>query len=526
MGMQVSSYEIIAALAGEAHGESAGIIREALAEFAMVAVVLHRPGIDIALNAVLQREFARLDRETGRHLLFFALTEAGADWHEHAGQRLYYRALRATAAYAHQAPLQWADSDAAASAIAMRLGIPGDSLPCIIFTGDLARDEFAWTQTSPELLARQLISLGQVASDLAPSIQPKRFMPPRVRRPAPAQLDLAAVAQAASVGAPCGGGERGKRLSDACLDIIAVGAMKGVGSPEREAREARGQAVLAKLQAEIDVLRGQVGEKNAELPDRIYDLAQLRSLKFPPLRGGSADATDGSGGGLRIVRASGPGTLANFTGLMLGTFDLARQPATESAPHSEVIPPWQTWHSDARSAVVTADKLLVAFAGDKDFDWSTVAVSTGKSLEIEANYSVVQLIRQHLGASMPETYHRVAPNLELRIASGNQEINLNDTRGGAWAPVTLGVIAHLLGHHVTVKASQALGAGYPDPGPRLQALERVSFALAKLRNLGAHQASLQLAEAQQARAELDKLALNGGAEFLRACKVATAPASP
>jgi hypothetical protein len=44
-----------------------------------------------------------------------------------------------------------------------------------------------------------------------------------------------------------------------------------------------------------------------------------------------------------------------------------------------------------------------------------------------------------------------------------------------------------------------------------------------LRNEGAHQHTLPLAKAQQARAELDKLALNGGAEFLCACKAATAP---
>jgi hypothetical protein len=397
-------------------------------------------------------------------------------------------------------------------------------VPCIVFTEDLARNEFAWMHTGPDNLARQLLALGAVSADLAPLVHAQRGMPPRGRRFAPAVLDLQAVASDASGGAVCGVGDPTKRLADACLDIIAVGAMNGAGFLEREPREQRGRQAVAKLEAEVAKLRRGASGDQEELAEKVYELAVLRSLALAPtVEGGRRLQWGMDPPGVSYFVAPRPSVLGEAAGLMLGFLGRALDKIDAATAQSAALQPWQTWQSDARAAVVTADKLLMAFANDPDFDWSTVTVSTGKALEIEANYSVIQLVRQHLGAQMPRYYHKLAPDVALRVTSGEFAIDLNDKRGGTWAPITLGVVAHLLRHELTSEASASVAPSCPDPGPRLGALSNVAFALMHLRNEGAHQHTLPLAKAQQARAELDKLALNGGAEFLCACKAATAP---
>jgi hypothetical protein len=174
MGMPITSYKVLQLLAdpAAARGEEEKKLRETLAQFRLLAVVLHDPARHVGLHDVLPSLFERLDLVTGPHLLFFALVEVSPGWRAGAEHRHYFSIVEKMRQighfHAHATPTPAIDPELSVMSSALALGIPADELPCIVvFRGDAG--QFCWFGTEASTIERQLERLALAAFNMDPA---------------------------------------------------------------------------------------------------------------------------------------------------------------------------------------------------------------------------------------------------------------------------------------------------------------------------------------------------------------------
>jgi len=141
MGMPISCYWTLLSLArhGERCGGWVGKLRK---QFSKFAFVIHDPTTHLEFDDVLNRSFDRLDYATGRRLLFFALVRPESADIVGLRDRPYFRVFEdkpwqvQDLASPRAIPISPSPS-VSAWAFSQALGIPFDSLPCIVTTDDL-----------------------------------------------------------------------------------------------------------------------------------------------------------------------------------------------------------------------------------------------------------------------------------------------------------------------------------------------------------------------------------------------------
>lgn len=217
--MPISSYTVLTALASGQDSYETDTARRALRPFNLFAFIIHDPQQHPRLQAVLDRQFDRLDFVTGHKLLFFALVDPPKAWLEHGSNRDYYRLFaghRASQASWEAGELlnpknapSSNDRSITTFSLAQALGIPSDDLPCIVVTQDFQLDRFLWFRTSPDHLEEQLIRLGYLAE--------RRYVPPFDASREWADVDLCS-----SYGADSLTSSLAKTLSDVLSFIVAA----------------------------------------------------------------------------------------------------------------------------------------------------------------------------------------------------------------------------------------------------------------------------------------------------------------
>ena len=93
MGMPISNYTVLSALAQERDGHERAIALDALRPFNLFAFLIHDPKIHHDFDRRLTRLFDELDYVTGDKLLFFALVDPPEEWLAHGSRRDYYSKL-------------------------------------------------------------------------------------------------------------------------------------------------------------------------------------------------------------------------------------------------------------------------------------------------------------------------------------------------------------------------------------------------------------------------------------------------
>lgn len=395
MGMPITSYKILRLLAdsSDVHGDDDRKLRHTLAEFRLLAVILHEPTRHIELHRLLTSRFERLDRVTGQRLLFFALVETSDEWRSCAEHRHYFSTVEENLAieYAHAMPTPAIDPELSIVGSALSLGIPVDALPCIVvFKGD--SNDFCWFATSEATIERQLERLALAASNLG-----------SLNGSAPGKIETYLNEYEIDQGASASG----KELSvlDRLASILAPSVTDFLG---------RDDAHRA-IRHDIETQEGEV-----------------QRLLVEASRGGGEES---------LLKA------------VLGAFRLGVTIALSRGGTAQVGWPWpsrELWELEAAASLATAMKLRTL----TDLEIvAPIVMCYGRSFEAEINASVVQDLRRRLGVQMPDYFCRHQPRLSARvdIVSGGrtEAINFNSKRYRRWQAPGLGQseqVARKLGH--------------------------------------------------------------------------------
>jgi hypothetical protein len=169
MGMPISNYTMLHALATRSGIINHSSINQALEQFNLFAIVIHDPTNDIGFHLYVEEWFERLDFSTGNKLLFFALVLPKTGWMKSFQNRDYFRYLHkwnATDLVIGDATPKIEDTQLSAYTFASTLEIPLDELPCIVVTNDLNANAFFHIPTSREFFIEQLNELGYLASQM------------------------------------------------------------------------------------------------------------------------------------------------------------------------------------------------------------------------------------------------------------------------------------------------------------------------------------------------------------------------
>jgi len=84
MGMPISSYTVLSALANGRNRYETEVAQRALSPFNLFAFVIHDPEEHSKFHQVLERQFDRFDFITGHKLLFLRLVDPPTNWLNHA----------------------------------------------------------------------------------------------------------------------------------------------------------------------------------------------------------------------------------------------------------------------------------------------------------------------------------------------------------------------------------------------------------------------------------------------------------
>src|SRR5687768_6103868 len=93
MGMPISSYTVLSALADQNGPFDHHTAQRTLNNFNLLAFIIHDPDAHADFHRTLAHKFDKLDYVTGEKLLFLALVDPPRDWRSHARGRDYYRCL-------------------------------------------------------------------------------------------------------------------------------------------------------------------------------------------------------------------------------------------------------------------------------------------------------------------------------------------------------------------------------------------------------------------------------------------------
>ena len=400
MGMPISSYTVLNALAKGGDGYEMHAAKRALAPFSLFAFVIHDPEIHDEFDRHLAHIFDRLDFDTGRRLLFLALVKPSAEWLAHAQSRDYYGRLSSWEASEFANPAKSpAPNDPAATAIGLAhaLGIPTEALPCIVVTRSFELKQFAWAKTSPSELREQLSELGYWADRHpgAPILQ---------QTPSPVSIRSKAFES----------GALNTSLAQALADVLCFVVAGNKGEPWLQG-VARQQArqTLDRLWRQIAIIKSKTGQDDLTELDR---LCVCIAAFLSQLAGGDADNRD-----CEIWPDVNRRKLEGESFVMLRTaervFRLLGEDPTAEAPRLQNIP------------------------GMAEADFTPGVICLAKTFENEINLSVVHWIRQGLGIQLPEFFNR--PQKDVRavyvpnILDG-QEIDFNRGLRGKWLPPGIG----------------------------------------------------------------------------------------
>ncbi|MCR4316002.1 MAG: hypothetical protein NUW37_06585 [Planctomycetes bacterium] len=397
MGMPISSYAVLSALADGRDSYEMETAQRALRPFNLFAFIVHDPEAHPRFHGVLARQFDRLDFVTGHRLLFFALVDPPVRWLDHGNGRDYYKLL----ARSGEADASWeagellnpkhapvsADKSITAFSLANALRIPTDDLPCIVVTQGFQLNRFVWFRTSHDHVEEQLIRLGYFAE--------------RSDRPmSEVSQDWSEIDLCSSYGEESLSNSLAKALSDALSFIVArTGWRKALN----QARD-----TIARLYATIDRLKTASGEVMSEEVDRlciclVSFLAQLNKQELPSL----------------------------------DEFIAIRRELLE-ADSFQIL---RTAHKVFDLLVSHQLNELVPRAEGELLDFTPGVICLAKVFEKEANLSVVHWARRELGVSLPQYFNKPQPGLIATVTPsmpGGRKIDLNMGCRGKWLPPGIG----------------------------------------------------------------------------------------
>jgi len=406
MGMPISSYTILSAIADESVTYEIELAERVLRPFKLFAFIIHDPEMHQRFHDFLAHQFDRLDYVTGRRLLFFALVDPPQSWLDHRQDRDYCRlftqlkgeeASRETRELLNpdNVPASTDKSNTAFS-LASALNIPIEKLPCIVVTQGFQLKDFHWFRTSPDRVEEQLIRLGYIADRAE---RPMSEIKSNWR-----ELDLCS-----SHGLESLSDSLARVLSDV-LSFIVAGAEIGKRQGSWIQSKALSQAddAVKRLYASIDYLKNANEEHINEELDRlciclISFLAQLNNRRRIDLNEF-----------LNIHREH----------LEYDSFQILR-----------------TAYKVYDMLSTSQFKLPVKRDVGEVFDFTPGVICMAKVFEKEANLAVVHWARKELGISLPQYFNKPQPGVTATVVPqipGGREIDLNMNRNGKWLPPGIG----------------------------------------------------------------------------------------
>lgn len=476
MGMPLSNFAVMHALAAGGDDWLAREAREALAPFNLFAFVVHSPDEHRRFHHELDQAFWRLDHSTGHELLFFALLDAPREWvHEAHRKREYFASIRkweTVRLLEGQVHGREESGGIGAQALVIALGVPEAAVPCLVITGGFGRTDSMWVRTCETHIERQLNTLGLWASRYG------RSAFEHARRETQ-EIDL------------CGGAgplELTEQLAAVLADVLAA---HSIGRGPRTVDPHTRSLALERARVALQRLANRV----AELKSRgsVFEEVERLHVLTGSLLALANSAVMGCHGELPAHFDELHGVLAPASYTFLRTAVRAKRALSGEDG------------GGARELLRHGD----------DLDFSPAVVCYAKTLESEINLSLVQLARTRLGIEMPEYFTKFHPGVRAVVMPrlpNPRPIDLNRCgRGRHWLPPGLGE---------SRLACEAVLAGQEPPfWPSLQAPWR---ALVDSRNQAAHATVLAGDAAEEAERQIASIARARGFEELASVRRALA----
>lgn len=413
MGFPLNSYTVLRAFlprTGDRHGldNMYARLRDAVSGFHVIAMVLYDRETNPGFASDISRDFGHLHRDTGDHLLFFAAVDGAEDEYREADPPNWLelaRELQSDRSREYR-PRTVQAREGTARVLALAMGIPPSSLPCVVFTDDAQRDQWGWCHVEDAMACREAL---MCLADYSRMVEPNGL------------ADLGVLA-ARLANAPRHSEVRWWTIRPALVEaqpssIHQTFRRRGEAHPHRPDTPHGCTDPQRRTAAVVDGVLGC-------LTSAAFDQAEKGEVRGVPQWMGSSEEPSSDSlfayGSLRMAQVGvhhrGP--------------DFIRHLEPEA------------------SAALRVACLHFPLREDNRLDRGVVAVSLGKVLEIEVNGSLVQEIRRYLGAVMPEDYRKRSrvPGLgKMPVRLGEREIYLNDRRGAErWTAVDLGGLARLL----------------------------------------------------------------------------------
>lgn len=403
MGMPISNYILIDALANGSDSHEVKTALDTLRPFNLFTFIIHDPQSHPDFDERLNSLFDRLDYVTGDSLLFFALVDPPAKWLSHAGRRHYFRLLSSVRSKELLDPknaVTSADKGMTAYSLAHSLNIPAEMLPCIVVTPDFRSERFTWFRTCPSHLEQQMKGLGYIAERAGRTFIGETSYDYLFGLIHEERLDL------------CNGhGDESLEdsLAKALADVLSL--ILAGNSPDyalqRRARE-QAQKTVSKLHNSLQVLKGFGGEEETERLDELC-------LSF---------AT----------------SLAHLN------------PERESRLDMFVPINKELLEGDSYYILNTAYKVLNLLMSRKlegvipgldetRLDYTPGVICLAKVFEKEINLSIVHWIRNELGVSLPEYFNKPQPHVRAVFVpqeQGGRPVDFNARRQARWLPPAIG----------------------------------------------------------------------------------------
>lgn len=389
MGMPITGYTILSALAKGEDGFEINNARRVLSPFNLFAFVIHDPATHDKFHNTLTQMFDELDHITGKKLLFFAFVTPPDIWLRHARSREYYLEFaswensRATSN----------DCSVTAFSIATALKIPFEDLPCIVVTSSFELKQFEWFKTSSDTLEKQLSKLGYLAA----------------RRPRGSNIlhELQLDVEPNVISLNCS-------LTEALVDVLCfVEAGMQRDSWIREMALEQASRTLANLFKQISELKSRYSDPDSDEIDRLSIC--ISTFLSQIYQGNLLDHNS------PLINNVAGYYLENKSIIMLHTAEKVFM-LLNDRKNQEVL------HSLGIDCI-------------NDVDFSPAIICFAKVFENEMNLSVVHWIRQRLGIQLPEYFN--LPQRGIRAVytpsiEDGHEINFNTENQGKWLPPGIG----------------------------------------------------------------------------------------
>lgn len=396
MGMPISSYTVLKTIAAGGSAWENETVDRALAPFSLYAFIIYDPVTHHDFGQTLATEFDYLDHITGNRLLFFALVDPPVEWLSHARHRRYYSAITAWEAHELASPanaLRSQDPSLTAFGLSQSLGIPYDSLPCILVANNFRSKSFFWFKTCSEHVERQLAQLGYIATRFTGQSQRDDPVDALMKGQDTSAFDLCAAH---------GEGKLPSSLAQALSDFLSYLVAGQHSDPlAREGAAQQARAAITHLYAQLQ------SEKGSHLNEITLQRLGNRSVQILSL--------------FALLHQDTSDDLYGFVPI--------RQEYLER--ESQLI--LRTAYKVTQLLFAEQDR-AVDFVLEATDDFSPGVIGLAKVFEREINLSIVHWLRKEQGVDLPTYFARHQPGKTARV----EDINLNSQRDGAWLPPELG----------------------------------------------------------------------------------------